>query len=128
MPTPFKPDDYTSVAPYLLVNGAEGTIAFLREVFDATPLRRHDGEGSRIMHAEVRIDDTVLMLADRSPEWPAADSNVHIYVADVDATYLRALEAGAVSVQEPKQQDDPDRRCGFKDAGGTTWWAATMVG
>ena len=127
MTTPYKPDGYTSVAPYLLVNGAEATIAFLRQVFDATPLRRHD-EAGRVAHAEVRIDDTVVMLADRSPEWPASDSNVHIYVPDVDATYRRALEAGGVSVQEPVQKDDPDRRCGVRDAGGTTWWFATMVG
>jgi uncharacterized glyoxalase superfamily protein PhnB len=127
MTPPYKPDGYTSVAPYLLVNGAEATIAFLREVLDATPLRRHNDAG-RVAHAEMRIDDTVLMLADRSPDWPASDANVHIYVPDVDATYRRALEAGAVSVQEPVQKDDPDRRCGVRDPGGTTWWFATMVG
>jgi uncharacterized glyoxalase superfamily protein PhnB len=53
---------------------------------------------------------------------------VHVYVRDVDATYRRALEAGATSVQEPVQKGDPDKRGGVKDAGGTTWWIATKVG
>jgi PhnB protein len=52
---------------------------------------------------------------------------VHVYVRDVDATYRRALEAGATSVQEPRKKDDEDKRGGVKDAGGTTWWIATKV-
>ena len=82
----------------------------------------------KVMHAEVRIDDTVLMLADSSDGWPAHPVNVHIYVPDVDATYQRALAAGAESVQAPVKGDDPDKRGGVKDAGGTTWWIATQVG
>ncbi len=128
MTTNYKPTGYTSVAPYLTVDGAQATIDFLVEVLGAVPLRRHDGEGGRIAHAEVRIDDTVLMLADSMPQWPATQSNVHIYVPDVDATYAKAMTAGAESVQEPVQKGDPDRRCGVQDAGGTTWWFATMVG
>lgn len=80
------------------------------------------------MHAEVRIDDTVVMLADATADWPPVPSYVHVYVPDVDATYRRALEAGATSVQEPVQKDDEDRRGGVRDAGGTTWWIATRVG
>jgi uncharacterized glyoxalase superfamily protein PhnB len=128
MSTPYKPAGYTSVAPYLTVDGAQATIDFLVKVLGAEELRRHDGDCGRIGHAEVRIDDTVLMLADSMPQWPATSSNVHIYVPDVDATYARALAAGGVSVQEPVQKGDPDRRCGVRDAGGTTWWFATMVG
>ena len=79
------------------------------------------------MHAEVRIDDTVVMLVDSPPEWPPAPSHVHVYVADVDATYARALKAGASSVQEPVQRGDENKRGGVKDAGGTTWWIASRV-
>ena len=124
----YKPDGYTSVAPYLLVAGAEATIHFLMHVFGAQELRRYAGEGGRIMHAEVLIDDTVVMLADGTDGWPPMPSYVHVYVADVDQTYRRALEAGATSVQEPAQKEDEDRRGGVKDAGGTTWWIATKVG
>lgn len=80
------------------------------------------------MHAEVRIDDSVVMLADGNADWPPVPSYVHVYVPDVDATYRRALEAGPTSVQEPVQKDDEDRRGGVRDAGGTTWWIVTRVG
>ncbi|HET9066133.1 MAG TPA: VOC family protein [Gemmatimonadales bacterium] len=122
----YKPTGYTSLSPYLLVDGAERTIDFLRTVFDAVDLRRIPGENGTLRHAEVRIDDTVLMLADSIEGWPPIATNVHIYVPDVDATYARALAAGAESVQPPMQKDDPDRRGGVKDAGGTTWWISTM--
>lgn len=125
--TPYKPNHYTSVAPYLIVKGASRTIEFLQQVFDAVPLRRVDDPSGKIMHAEVRIDDTVLMLADGAEGWPPIESHVHIYVPDVDATYHRALEAGAESVQAPVKKDDPDKRGGFKDASGVTWWIATQV-
>lgn len=126
--TPYKPEGYTSVAPYLLVNGAAATVDFLVAVFDAERLRTVPGEDGRLRHAEVRIDDTVLMLADAVEGWEAVPTHVHIYVPDVDATYQRALEAGAISVQEPVQKDDEDKRGGFTDAGGTTWWVGTQVG
>ena len=80
------------------------------------------------MHAEVRIDDTVIMLADPAPpDWPPTSSSVHIYVRNVEATYRTALEAGAASVQEPFNKQDEDKRGGVRDAGGTTWWIATKV-
>ncbi len=123
----YKPQGYSTVSPYLIVNGASQTIDFLVRVFDAVELRRFPNEAGKIMHAEVRIDDTVVMLADGGGEWPPIPANVHVYVADVDATYRRALEAGATSVQEPVKKDDEDRRGGVRDAGGTTWWIATKV-
>lgn len=123
-----KPDGYSSVSPYLIVNGAAGTIEFLSQVFDATELRRFPSDDGKVMHAEVRIDDTVLMIADGAEGWPPIPAHVHVYVADVDDTYRRALAAGAESVQEPAQKQDEDKRGGIKDAGGTTWWIATRVG
>ncbi len=123
-----KPQGYSTVSPYLIVDNASGTIEFLVRVFDAVELRRFADASGKLMHAEVRLDDTVVMLADHSGDWPAQPSNVHVYVADVDATYRRALDAGATSVQEPVQKEDEDKRGGVKDAGGTTWWIATKVG
>lgn len=124
----YKPAGYTSVAPYLVVSGAAGTIAFLVRVFGAVELQRVDAGGGRLMHAEVRIDDTVVMLADATDEFPAQPAHVHVYVPDVDAVYARALEAGAVSVQPPVRKGDPDKRGGVRDAGGTTWWIGTRIG
>lgn len=123
----YKPDSYNSVSPYLIVSGASATIDFLEAVFGAVELRRFPGEAGKIMHAEVRIDDTVVMLADGAEGWPPIPSYVHVYVRDVDEVYQRALAAGAASVQEPVQKEDEDKRGGVKDAGGTTWWIATKV-
>lgn len=123
----YKPEGYTSVSPYLIVDGAERTIEFLVRVFGAVELRRFPDDAGRLRHAEVRIDDTVVMLADSIEGWPAVPAYVHIYVPDVDAVYQRALAAGATSAQEPVKKDDADKRGGVKDAGGTTWWIATKV-
>jgi len=124
----YKPDGYNSASPYLLVPDAAALLRFLEAVFSAQPLRRIDGEGGRIRHAEVRIDDTVVMLADALPDWPAVPSNIHVYVSDVDATYARAIAAGGISVQAPMQKGDEDKRGGVSDMGGNTWWIATQVG
>ena len=124
----YKPDDYSTVSPYLIVNGAEATIAFLIKVFDARELRKFPDPYGKLMHAEVSIEDSVIMLADPAPpEWPAYAANVHVYVRDVDLTYRKALAAGAVSVQEPIKKEDEDKRGGVRDSGGTTWWIATKV-
>ena len=123
-----KPQGYSTVSPYLIVDGASGTIDFLTRALGAVELRRFPAESGGIMHAEVRIGDTVVMVADGAEGWPPVPAHVHVYVPDVDAAYRAALDAGAESVQEPVQKGDEDRRGGVKDAGGTTWWIATRVG
>ena len=124
-----KPAKYSTVSPYLIVNGADATIKFLSRVFGAVELRRFSDGSGKVRHAEVRIEDSVIMLADPAlPEWPAIASSVHIYVKDVDTTYRKALEAGATSIQEPIRKEDEDKRGGVRDTGGTTWWIATRVG
>ncbi|MCB0234128.1 MAG: VOC family protein [Anaerolineae bacterium] len=127
MSSSHKPANYSTVSPYLIVDGASGTIDFLKSVFGAVELRRFPNAAGKVLHAEVRIDDTVVMVADGADGWPPVPSYVHVYVSDVDATYKRALEAGATSVQEPVKKEDEDKRGGVQDAGGTTWWIATKL-
>lgn len=128
MSKPYKPQGYASVSAYVMADGAQRVIDFLKKAFDAKELRRYDSPSGSIMHAEVRIDDTVVMLSEGTPQFPAFPVWLHVYVPDVDATYRRALEAGGVSVQEPQKKDDPDRRGGVKDPSGNIWWIATQVG
>ena len=129
MSTSYKPDNYNSVSPYLIVNGASDTIDFLKKVFDAKELRRMLHEDGRVMHAEVQIDDSIIMISDGSDlETSSIPVLIHIYVPDVDTIYQRAIEAGATSLQEPMQKDDEDKRSGVKDVQGTQWWIATRVG
>ncbi len=125
---PFKPESYTSVSPYLIVKDAQATLRFLERVFGATTLRTFPDATGRLMHAETRIDDTIVMVADSAEGWPAVAAHVHVYVADVDATYATALGVGGTPVQAPVQKQDEDKRGGVMDPGGTTWWIATRVG
>ena len=125
----YTPESYSTVSPYLIVNGASATIAFLKRAFGATEQARHSDESGLIRHSEVRIGECVVMVSDPvPPEWPALPAHVHFFVPDVDAAYRRALDAGATSVQVPVQKDDDeDKRGGVRDAGGTTWWISTRA-
>jgi PhnB protein len=123
----YKPGHSSTVSPYLIVNGANKTIEFLKEVFAAVEVCRFSDAEGKIRHSEVRIDDSVIMIAHGATGWPPIHAHVHIYVPDVDARYRRALDTGAVSVQEPIKKEDEDKRGGVKDAGGTTWWIATKI-
>lgn len=124
----YKPEGYSDVAPYIMADGAQRVIDFLKATFDAEELRRHDNADGAVMHAELRIGDTVIMLADGGGSFPAFPAWVHVYVPDVDETYRRGLAAGGESAQEPQQKGDPDRRGGVKDPAGNIWWIATQAG
>lgn len=126
-PPSWKPEGYTTLSPYLITRNAQAVIDFLVDALDAEPLRRFDNEDGSIMHVEVRIDDTVVMMGEAGEAWPAVPCHLHVYVPDVDASYRRALQAGGESVQEPTRRDgELDRRGGVKDPGGNTWWLATQ--
>lgn len=124
----WKPDGYNSLSPYLIVKGAQRVIDFATRTFDAVALRRYDQPDGTLMHGELRVGDTVVMLGEAGADWPAVPAHLHVYVEDTDATFRRALAAGGEVVQEPRQRDgDPDRRGGVKDPAGNTWWIATQV-
>ena len=126
MPLNWKLAGYTSVAPYLVTKNAQAIIDFLRATLDATPLRRIEKPDGSIMHAEVKIDDTVVMLGEAPEGVPVVPCHMHVYVPDVDHTYQVALANGAESVQAPVRKEDPDKRGGVKDPGGNTWWFSTQ--
>lgn len=124
----YKPDGYNSLSPYLVVDDPDAVMAFLERVLGAKRLRRFEDDEGGVVHAEIRVDDTVVMIGGASEEWPAMRYNLHVYVPDVDATFQAALDAGAEAIQAPEQKDDPDRRCGVRGPGGNAWWFATQVG
>ena len=124
----YKPAGHPSISVYLLADDAPRVLAFLADTFDAEALRRTDSPDGAIRHAEVRIDDSVVMVASAAEGYPAVPAWLHVYVPDVDETYRRALAAGGVSVQAPERKDDPDRRAGVADPAGNVWWIATQVG
>ena len=128
MNKPYKPEGYSSVSVYIVVDGAQRFIDFLVYALNAKELRRFDREDGSIMHAEVQIDDTVVMISDSSEAYRAFPVWLHVYVADVDASFQRLLEASGIAVQKPEQKPgDADRRGGVKDPWGNIWWIATQV-
>ncbi len=99
----FKPESYNSVSPYFIVKGAQKLIDLLQEVFDAEELRRYDMPDGSIMHAEIRIDDSVIMLGDASEKFPAMTQVIHVYVPDVDEVFSKAVAAGCRLLKFPKK-------------------------
>lgn len=126
--TTYKPTKYNSLSPYLVVDGAQKMIDLLKNIFGAKELRRYDNPDGTIMHAEVMLDDSVVMIGDSSEHFSSNQHLLHVYVPDVDATFKKALELGCESVEAPKERKgDPDRRGSFRDFAGNTWAIATQL-
>ena len=123
------PDGYRSVTPYLAVEGADQLLDFVQKAFGAEVLMSMPSPDGKVGHAEVRIGDSVVMLADASTsdQGQAMPGMIHLYVEDCDATYRRAMDAGATSLREPSDQFYGDRTGGVRDPVGNHWWIATHV-
>lgn len=127
MPAQYKPSGYNSVSSYFVVNGAEKFSNLLKQLFNAEELRRYDRPDGTIMHLELRIDDTVIMIGDSSEQYPPNTHLMHVYVPDADAVYKKAIELGCEPIEEPKQREgDPDKRGMFKDFAGNMWAVGTQ--
>jgi PhnB protein len=124
----FKPAGYNSVSAYFIVAGAQQFIDMLKQLFHAEELRRYDMPDGTIMHAEVRIDDTVIMIGDASEQFPPNKQLLHVYVPDVDFTFRKALALSCVAIEYPtEKEDDPDRRGTFSDFAGNIWSVGTQM-
>ena len=121
------PEGYHSLTPIVTVEGAVKLIDFLKQVFNAQEEEVYKGPDDRVIHAELTIGDSILMLSDASPEFPALPAVVNVYTEDVDAAYRRAIKADATSLREPSNQFYGDRSGGVKDSHGNQWWIATHI-
>jgi PhnB protein len=127
------PEGYSSVTPYLIIRGAAQAIDFYRRAFGATELLRMQAPDGRVGHAEIKIGNSPLMLADEFPEMGAqspqalggAAVSFLIYVDDVDARFRQAIDAGGTVVRPVKDQFYGDRSGTLKDPFGHTWTIAT---
>jgi uncharacterized glyoxalase superfamily protein PhnB len=123
----FKPEGYNSVSPYLIVDDAQRMIDMLIEVFGGVPLRRFNREDGGIMHAEVRLDDSVVMISQSTAEYPQNNSILHVYVPDVDGTFEKGIAYGCREMSRPVSMDgDPDKRGMFQDFAGNLWSVSTQ--
>jgi PhnB protein len=110
------------LAPYLSVANARDLVRFVQEGIGGELTYEQVESDGRLAHAEVRVADSVVMIAETPAGRPHFTSMIHVYVPDADAAYARALGAGAQSVRPPTDADDGDRRGGVRDAWGNEWW------
>lgn len=121
----FLPKGYHSVTPFIVVNGANNFIDFLKNAFDAKEICRYNQGNDLIIHAEVQIGDSRIMLSDVPEASNRMTYTLYVYVDDVDNSYQMALTAGANSLREPTDEFYGDRRAGVLDPFGNQWWIAT---
>jgi PhnB protein len=122
------PEGYRTYTPYYVVDGATEFIQFLQKAFGAEETFRMPAPGGRIGHAEVRIGDSILMLADpHPPENPARQMHGVLYVTDVDQVFKTAVAAGGKGVRKPENMFYGDRMAGVVDKWGNYWSIATHV-
>lgn len=124
----FKPAGYNSASPYFIIYEAQRFVNLLKEIFDADVKRRYDMPDGTIMHAEVQIEDSIIMLGEASEKFPPVPLVMHVYVENVDEVYHKAIHAGCEVVEPPKEREgDTDRRATFKDFGGNLWSVGTQL-
>jgi PhnB protein len=127
------PEGYHSVTPYLCVKGANQAIEFYKKAFGATEVTRLQQPDGSIAHAEIQIGDSRIMLTEDAPQMQFRSPDalggspvlLHLYVEDADATYARAVAAGAQPVRPVQDQFYGDRGGGVKDPFGHSWFLST---
>jgi len=128
------PKSYSSVTPYLILNGAAKAIEFYKKVFGAKERMRIEYSG-KIGHAELKIGDSIIMLSDECPEKGVMSSNsnggsginIYLYVKDVDSVFKKAISSGAKVIREVENMFYGDRSGGILDPFGHRWFIATHI-
>jgi PhnB protein len=129
------PEGYHNVTPYLFVRSAASAIDFYKNIFGATEIMRMPGSNGKIMHAELRIGDSIIMLADENPQTGVMSPQtiggfsvgMHLYVESVDQVIQKAVESGAKLLRPIKNQFYGDRSGTVLDPFGHMWSVATHV-
>jgi len=115
------PPGWPTVLPRVVASDSEQLVAFIKQVFAAT------GDYQKERPSEIRIGDSVILVSDAGVR-ETRTAFLYVYVADCDAVYRTALEAGARSIEEPLQTPYGDRRCMIEDRWGNAWQIATRPG
>jgi uncharacterized glyoxalase superfamily protein PhnB len=128
------PDGYHSVTPHITVNDGNKAIDFYKKAFGAKEVYRMPGPGGKIMHAEIQIGDSMIMLNDEFPEMGGTRSaksigessvTLHVYVPDVDKVFNQAVASGATATMPVSEMFWGDRYGKLRDPFGHNWSIAT---
>ena len=115
------PPEYGSLTPYLVLSKCSQAIEFYKKVFKAEEVVRMPAPNDTIGHAELKIGDSILMLADGAPEWPPTSALICLYVEDCDAVFARAVEAGAEVIEPLSDKFYGDRAGSVRDPFNQRW-------
>lgn len=123
------PDGYSAVTPWLISPSSADLIKFITATFNAEeiPNSRITNEAGIIIHVVVKLENTLVMLFDSRAGWPATPAFLNVYVEDIEATYKKALEAGATSVTDITTLWFGERVCRVIDPFGNLWWINERV-
>ncbi|MCF6409670.1 VOC family protein [Pseudalkalibacillus salsuginis] len=124
----YAPQGYQTVTPHFTVENADKMIQFMSEVFGADILNRSVNENDLVIHAEVRIGNTVVEVSDGNEAYPPRQNTLHVFVGDPDRCYQRALNEGAISLFEPADMPYGERSGGVRDPFGNHWYIARFTG
>ncbi|HKQ98742.1 MAG TPA: VOC family protein [Candidatus Polarisedimenticolia bacterium] len=125
------PEGFHTITPHLVIDGAPRAMEFYKKAFGAEELKRIPGPGGKLMHAEMKIGDSVLMLCDEFPKYGAVGPKssspvvIHLFVNDVDKVFSQAVAAGATAVMPPTDALWGDRYGKVTDPFGHSWSLAT---
>jgi PhnB protein len=120
-------DTYRTVTPYLVVPDADAELSFLKTAFGGTEANCQRNADNTVMHAEITIGDSLVMIGQAGGTWGPRQAALYLWVDEVDATYARALQAGATSESEPEDKPYGHRNAGVLDRNGITWWIGAPV-
>jgi PhnB protein len=120
-------EGYHTITPYLVVQNAPRLIEFLSAAFGGELIGRMSRPDGSVMHAEMRIGDSMLMMGEGAGEFSPTPTSIYLYVPDCDAVYQQALAAGGTSTSQVRDMPSGERYGGVKDPCGNTWWVATHV-
>ena len=121
------PQGFHTITPYFIVNNADKFIDFIKEAFGAVENHRSVTHEGRIMHAQLKIGDSFIMMGESAGEWKPMPCTIYMYVPDVDSVYDKALKTGGKKLREPANEFYGDRIGGVEDPWGNQWWISTHV-
>jgi len=122
------PTGHQTIMPYLMLDGGLKFIEFTQTVFDAKvnlSMHQMHSDFEKVRHSEIQIGGSTIMFTDTTEQWKAQPANLFIYVENADATYQKALDAGATSVMGLSDQNY-GRTCGVQDPFGNVWWITSV--
>ena len=120
-------DTYRTITPYLVVTDADAEIRFLKAAFGAIEASCQRNPDQTVMHAELKVGDSLIMLGQSGGQLEPLRGALYVWIPDVDATYARALKAGATSQSAPEDKPYGHRTAGVVDENGVTWWLGSPV-